>query len=69
MPPTSTNWGGVKEQQVRELVDDLDRLLGVDGDFWSALREPRAGLDTSDRLEELMRDLLVDFFGLEVQGL
>lgn len=59
----------MKETQIRELVDDLDLLLGVDGDFWSATREQRPALDNSDQLEELMRDLLVEFFGLEVRGL
>ncbi len=69
MAPAPTKRGAVKEQQIRELVADLDRLLGVDGDFWSALRVQSSGLDGAERLEELMRDLLVDFFGLEVQGL
>ena len=55
--------------QVRELVDDLDSLLGIHGDFWSGVRTEGPTLDTPERLEQLMRDLFVDFLGLEVRGL
>lgn len=54
---------------VQELVNDLDELLGVGGNFW-ALEQPRKlTLNAPEELENLFRDLLVDTFGMEVQGL
>lgn len=59
----------MNQEQIRELVGDLDHLLGVRGNFWQAESKSTANLETPDQIEEFARDLLVTFFGLEVQGL
>lgn len=53
---------------VRELVSDLDELLGLDGNFWCVPAKERAISDEGP-IRDLMHDLLVTAFGLEVEGL
>lgn len=60
----------VNHESLRELVDDLDNLLGVQGNFWQRTApQTSATLETPDQIEEFARDMLVTFLGLEVQGL
>lgn len=54
---------------LRAIVDDFDRLLGLDGDFWCLRSTEFQALDSPDQVHELARDLLVELFGLEVRGL
>lgn len=60
----------MNHESLRELVDDLDKLLGVNGNFWvRSAPERDTALETPDQIEEFARDMLVTFLGLEVQGL
>jgi hypothetical protein len=54
------------KETIRELIADLEHLVGVHGQ-WRI--EPRANLQTPDQIKELARDLLTELFGLEVRGL
>lgn len=56
-------------ETIKELVNDLDVLLGVRGNFWQTEGKDGGALETPDQIEDFARDLLVTFFGLEVQGL
>ena len=58
----------MQQEDLEELVEDLDELLGVHGRFWGVTAAP-ATLETPDRMEQLMRDVLVELFGMEVRGL
>ncbi|MCA9790244.1 MAG: hypothetical protein KC910_00555 [Candidatus Eremiobacteraeota bacterium] len=58
----------MQQEQLREIVDDLDQLLGVEGDFWN-FEAKQESLNSAEQVEGLMRDLLVDLFGLDVRGL
>jgi len=55
--------------QIQELVSDLDQLVGVDGNFWEGRKAQSHDLSTPHQLRDFCRDILVDVFGLEVQGL
>lgn len=56
-------------EDVRQLVEDLDQLLGVQGNFWRFDDSPPRALDSPEDVADLFRALLVDFFGLKVEGL
>ena len=55
--------------KLKELVSDFDELFALKGNFWKCLQSGELKFDSPDQLEELSRDLLVELFGLEVQGL
>lgn len=54
---------------LRELVADLDHILGTDGNFWTAKPTMAKELESPEQVKELATDLLVTLFGLEVRGL
>jgi hypothetical protein len=55
--------------QIRELLRDLERALGVGGSFRPRAEAPTAELESAEKIEELFRELLVGVFGMEVSGL
>lgn len=59
----------MNQDSIKELVDDLDKLLGVGGNFWQVQAKNEGVLETPDQVEDFARDLLVKFIGLEVEGL
>lgn len=56
--------------QVRDMLRDLETLLGLHGSFrpvrGQSGPEP---LDSPEQVEALLRELLVEVFGMEVRGL
>ena len=58
-----------RTEKIRTLMDDLDSLLGMNGNFWGSTSEERQKLESPDQIREVCRDLLVDIFGLTVRGL
>jgi hypothetical protein len=56
--------------QIRELLRDLEHVLGLQGSFRPQAPTPaHTALDSPEQIEDLFRELLVDVFGLEVSGL
>ena len=56
--------------QVREMLRELDGLLGLRGSFRpQAHRHGPEPLDSPEQLELMFRELLVNVFGLDVRGL
>lgn len=55
--------------QIRDLLRDLEKVLGVQGSFRPTESVQALTLDSPDQLEELFGDLLVDVFGMKVTGL
>ena len=55
--------------KVRDMIDDLDSLLGLGGNFWRSPKAASIALDTPEQLQELFSDLYVDLLGLAVEGL
>jgi hypothetical protein len=55
-----------KKEAIKELIADLDDLMGVQGNWKIA---PKRKIQTPDQVKELARDLLTELFGLEVRGL
>jgi hypothetical protein len=55
--------------QVRDMLRDLEGLLGLQGSFRPVNRSQPTLLDSPEQLEELLRELLVGVFGMEVRGL
>lgn len=56
--------------QIRDLLRDLENLLGLHGSFRPS--RPDVGpepLDSPEQMETLLRELLVEVFGMEVRGL
>mgnify|MGYP001211080633 CR=1 FL=1 len=58
-----------RPEKIRALIDDLDNLLGMNGNFWGSTSEERQTLESPEQIREVCRDLLVDIFGLTVRGL
>ena len=56
-------------ETIRELVSEFDELLGLNGNFWKCLQTETSTFESPDQVQELVRDLLVDLFGMEVRGL
>jgi hypothetical protein len=55
---------------LREVLSDLQTLLGLQGHFQSlTLATSGPALDSPDQLERLFGELLVEVLGLEVAGL
>jgi hypothetical protein len=56
--------------QVRQMLRDLESLLGLRGSFRPQDRAPQMEpLDSPEQLGSLFRELLVQLFGMEVRGL
>lgn len=58
-----------RTETLRALIDDLDSLLGMNGNFWGSTSEKRQTIESPEQIREVCRDLLVDIFGLTVRGL
>lgn len=58
-----------KPSELKDLVNDLDQLLGLGGNFWAMSQKAQSELETPEQIQDFCRDSLVTLFGLEVQGL
>lgn len=56
-------------ESINSIVEDLDHLLGLDGNFWGSTREQREMVEAPEQIREICNDLLSDIFGMEVRGL
>lgn len=56
-------------ETIRELVDDLDELMGMNGNFYGTSKEQRQTIDSPETARDICRDLLVEIFGMRVRGL
>ena len=59
----------MEPKDIKELVNDLDKLLGLNGNFRQkpTLLAPKT--ETPSQLADFARDLLVKLIGLKVKGL
>ena len=59
----------MEPKDIKELVNDLDKLLGLNGNFRQKPTLLAPKIETPSQLEDFARDLLVKLIGLKVKGL
>lgn len=59
----------MEPKDIKELVNDLDKLLGLNGNFRQKPTRLAPKIETPSQLEDFARDLLVKLIGLKVKGL
>lgn len=59
----------MEPKDIKELIGDLDKLLGLNGNFHQKPAQEAQKIETPSQLEDFARDLLVELIGLKVNGL
>ena len=59
----------MEAKDIKDLIEDLDRLLGLNGNFHQKPTQLIQKIEAPSQIEDFARDLLVDLIGLEVKGL